>query len=339
MFFFGKKNNNKPDSICNEESIEEAGQFLIKIPKGYMSKYIPPSEADRVVADNGRIRGSCVVYDQIEKPAKKKDKLEAVFAVIGTEKLINEKGICQYLFPVLKGKSMDIGLEICDFNLKPNWVYPFTGTGFMPNMALLYYLTRELEPDDGHILFYFDDDGSVETTYVYSASTGTWAKADALFFVSEKEKTSIEKDEWENLIRLSQREEGVNRDIAMWGALMKLPCWYGIKRTRLANGVVVPYLGDDNGVPMVALFTSESLADDFMKLVGIDEKDCEDPIIEYPIPSSLQTLMDLKEHGVTKLIFNMGVTEMGFYGLLTSLMEVYQWFKANDPRFAENKDG
>lgn len=46
-----------------------AGEYRIKIPKGYMAKYIPPSEADRIVTGNGRVKGSCVVYDQIEKPA------------------------------------------------------------------------------------------------------------------------------------------------------------------------------------------------------------------------------------------------------------------------------
>jgi hypothetical protein len=175
MWFFGKKASKKHPKQALQAKKDQAPTFDVDLPEGYMSKYITPSEADLIIRGESKIKGSCVVYGQIAKPAEKTARLQAVCAD-WAEKFGKEPGLCQYLFPNRKGT----GLEICDNKLKPDWHYPFTGNGFIPVMydiVLLYYLTRPLEPGAGHVLIYFDDDGRVVKIYNHDPSAGIWEKA------------------------------------------------------------------------------------------------------------------------------------------------------------------
>jgi hypothetical protein len=306
--------------------------FIIEVPEGTVSKYLTPSVGRQIIAGAQQIKGSCVPYHQLIKYDRKHEKLAAIHAD-WSDKFAKEAGLCQYLFPF----RQDAGIVPCDRELKPHWVFPFTGTGFIAStdgsIPLHYYLTRELTPGAGHVLIFFDDDGHIEKVYTFDPASQVWVDAEDAQDVGGAPTQEMERAEWNRLVRESLEKQDVDpNSIMIWGKLFLLGGLYAISRTRLEDGRVAPYLGLRDETPCVLLFTSKALAKAYIALVGLDMTEFNEPLLRYKIPQDIPYLLRLQEHGVQEVLINSGVTDQGLHASLANLPEMYAWHLRHDPR-------
>lgn len=303
------------------QELEVSYDLIKDLPEGYMGKYVTTKEAIEIINGNYKIKGSCIKVNHIKVPLSKKEKLLAIRAE-GSEKFKEDPGVALYTFPFRN----NLKIEPCTMELKPDWIYPFTGHGFVPvdySIVPLYYLTEELTYDNGHSLFIFHDEGPIVEFYNYYPSSNKWLNGNQ----SEMEEQSIGKEKWIKLLEAAGKLEHPNNEILLWSNLFKSN-WYGVKRDDM-DGEPIPYFGqiekDNKAQGALMVFTHIDMLQAYMNKAGVNYDD----VLVYRMPEYMDKIKQYTNMGVNHITFNVGVCQTSFTGVITELKMIYDWIINN----------